>query len=391
MSIARLDVGSVRSRFTALRNPFLYFDGPSGAQMPDEVIDAIVAYLHTANANMGAQFETSLRTTETYLAARAAAARFFSCTDREVVFGPNMTSLNFTLTRTFGRTLTAGDEIVVTKLDHDGNVAPWLELARDLDLNVKFAEMSADGLVDLDSLQSLLSPRTKVVAFPWAANSIGAKPDAQQITQIAHDAGALSWIDAVHYASHGPVDMSTVDADVALCSAYKFCGPHMGVAYVRAELLESWRPYKVRPAPTEPLGFGVETGTPQYEQMAGFVATIDYLDSIGGYDAIVPHEELLGEQFLAGLPDGYEVYGPAGMADRVPTFAFNLAGVDSHDVAEALAERRINAGAGNYYSPGVMESLGIESAVRIGITHYNTEEEVSALLAALAEIAEKHS
>jgi cysteine desulfurase family protein (TIGR01976 family) len=386
MSIARLDVGSVRSRFTALRNPFLYFDGPSGAQMPDEVIEAMVAYLHDANANMGAQFETSQRTTATYLAAREAGARFFSCTDREIIFGSNMTSLNFMLTRTFGRTLKPGDEIVVTKLDHDGNVAPWLELALDLDLKVRFAELGPDGLVDLDSLRDAIGARTRAVAFPWAANSIGVTTDAHQVTEIAHEAGALSWVDAVHYASHAPVDVSAVDADVVLCSAYKFCGPHMGVAYVRAELLESWRPYKVRPAPTEPLGFGFETGTPQYEQMAGFVATIDYLDSIGGFEAIIPHEESLGQQFIEGLPDAYTLYGPKTMTDRVPTFAFNLAGVDAHDVAEHLSERRINAGAGNYYSPGVMESLGIESAVRVGISHYTTEDEVDALLAALTEL-----
>ena len=386
MSLAQLDVESVRSRFTALRNPFLYFDGPSGAQMPDEVIAAMVAYLHEGNANMGAQFETSRRTTETYLAARAAAARFFSCTDREVIFGANGTSLNFMLTRTLARTMSPGDEIVVTKLDHDGNVAPWLELAHDLDVTVRFAELTGAGLVDLDSLQSLLGARTRVVAFPWAANSIGSMTDARLITEIAHANGSLSWIDAVHYASHGPIDVTAVGADVVLCSAYKFCGPHMGVAYARAELLESWRPYKVRPAPTEPLGFGFETGTPQYEALAGFTATIDYLDSLGGFDAIISHEHALGAQFLAGLPDTYTLYGPPGMDDRVPTFAFNHRELDAHDVAEHLAERGINAGAGNYYSPGVMESFGIEGAVRVGITHYNTEHEVGQLLTALAEL-----
>ena len=386
MSVVQLDVQSVRSRFTALRNAFLYFDGPSGAQMPDEVIDAMVAYLHEANANMGAQFETSRRTTETYLAARAAAARFFSCTDREVIFGPNMTSLNFMLTRTFGRTLAAGDEIVTTKLDHDGNVAPWLELAHDLGLAVRFAELTSDGLVDLDSLKSHLGERTRVVAFPWAANSIGSMTDARLMTELAHESGALSWIDAVHYASHGPIDVAAVGADVVLCSAYKFCGPHIGIAYARPELLESWRPYKVRPAPDEPLGFRFETGTPQYEALAGFVATIDYLESLGGFGGIISHEHALGARFLAGLSDSYTLHGPSGMDDRVPTFAFNHREHDAHEVAGYLAERGINAGAGNYYSPGVMDSLGIESAVRIGITHYNTEQEVDQLLRALAEM-----
>jgi len=387
MSVGVLDVDAVRMRFSSLRNPFLYFDGPSGMQMPDEVIDAIAAYLRESNANMGGDFETSRRTTATYLAARTAAARFFSCTDREIIFGPNMTSLNFMLTRTFGRTLSPGDEIVVTRLDHDGNVAPWLELARDLHLRVRFAELTPSGELDLDSLAEAIGPATRVVSFPWAANSIGTLTDAREVTERAHAAGALSWVDAVHYASHGEIDVAAVGADVILCSAYKFCGPHMGVAYARSELLETWRPYKVRPAPTEPLGFSFETGTPQYEQMAGFVATVGYLDSLGGFDPIIAHEESLGERFVARLPPGYTVYGPRESARRVPTFAFNHATLDAHDVARHLIERRINAGAGNYYSPGVMQSLGIDSAVRVGISHYNTEAEVDALLEALAEIA----
>jgi cysteine desulfurase family protein (TIGR01976 family) len=387
MSIASFDVESVRSRFTALRNPFVFFDGPSGTQMPDEVIAAMVAYLHDANANMGAQFETSRRTTATYLAARDAAARFFGSSNREVIFGANMTSLNFVLTRTLGRTLEKGDEVVVTRLDHEGNVSPWLELAHDLDLVVRFAELTPGGALDLDSLRSSIGDRTRVVAFPWAANSIGTLTDAALVTAIAHEAGALAWIDAVHYASHGPIDVSAIEADVILCSAYKFCGPHMGVAFARADLLETWRPYKVRPASDEPLGFRFETGTPQYEQLAGFVAAVDYLDSLGGFAAVVPHEERLGRRFLDGLPDAYTLYGSSTMDERVPTFAFNLPGTDSHDVAERLIEHRINAGAGNYYSPGAFEALGIESAVRIGITHYNTEQEVDALVAALEEIA----
>jgi cysteine desulfurase family protein (TIGR01976 family) len=386
VSVSVLDVDAVRLRFSALRNPFLYFDGPSGMQMPDEVIDAIVTYLRESNANMGADFETSRRTTATYLAARDAAARFFSCTDREVVFGPNMTSLNFMLTRTLGRTLRKEDEIVVTCLDHDGNVAPWLELAHDLGLRVRSVGLTPEGELDLESLADAIGSRTRVVSFPWAANSIGTLTDAKHVTELAHAANALSWVDAVHYASHRPIDVAAVGADVILCSAYKFCGPHMGVAYVRAELLEGWRPYKVRPAPTEPLGFSFETGTPQFEQMAGFVATIGYLDSLGGFGAIIPYEESLGERFVARLPLGYTVYGPRESARRVPTFAFNHPSLDAHDVASHLIERRINAAAGNYYSPGVMESLGIDSAVRIGISHYNTEAEVDALLEALAEL-----
>jgi cysteine desulfurase family protein (TIGR01976 family) len=387
MSVAVLDVDAVRARFSSLRKPVIYFDGPSGMQMPDEVIGAISTYLREANANMGAEFETSRRTTATYLAARDAAARFFSCTDREVVFGPNMTSLNFMLTRTLGRTLRETDEIVVTHLDHDGNVAPWLELAHDLGVRVRFVGITSRGELDLDSLMDAIGSRTRVVSFPWAANSIGTLTDAKHVTDLAHAAGALSWVDAVHYASHRPIDVAAVGADVILCSAYKFCGPHMGVAYVRAELLEGWRPYKVRPAPREPLGFSFETGTPQFEQMAGFVATVGYLDSLGGFDAIIRHEESLGERFASRLPAGYTVYGPRQPGGRVPTFAFNHTSRDARDVAGHLIARGINAGSGNFYSPGVMDSLGIDSAVRIGISHYNTEAEVDALLEALSEIA----
>lgn len=381
------DVVAVRRRFSALELPVVFFDGPSGTQTPDEVIEALPRYLLESNANMGGGYASSLRTTALYMEARAAAARFFGCTDREVVFGANMTSLNFVLTRTLGRDLQAGDEVVLTQLEHDGNVAPWLELAQDVGLVVRFARIEQDGTLDLDHLSSLVSERTKVVAFPWAANSIGTVVDAERVCAIAHAAGALAWIDAVHYAAHAPVDVLRVGADVALCSTYKFCGPHMGVAYARADVLESWRPYRVRPAPLEPLGHRFESGTPQYELLAGFVKTVEYLDSIGGYAAFAGHEAELGERFLAGLPDGYELYGPPTMDGRVPTFAFNLPGRPASEVAAALGERGINAGAGNYYAPELMKALDLDAAVRIGVSHYNTAEEVDRLLDALADVS----
>ena len=388
MSRTSFDVNAVRRRFSALQSTSVFFDGPSGTQAPDEVIDALGGYLRESNANMGGVYETSRRTTEVYAGARAAAARFLGCSEREVVFGPNMTSLNFTLTRTLGRQLREGDEIIVTKLDHDGNVSPWLELARDRGLVVRFADVRhEDAALDLDHLETLLSKRTRVIAFPWAANSIGTLVDAERVCALTHEVGALAWIDAVHYAAHGPIDVVAVGADILLCSAYKFCGPHMGIAFGRAELLESWDPYKVRPAPSEPLGFRFESGTPQYELLAGLVKAVEYLESIGGFEAIEAHETELGQRFLDGIPRACHLYGSPTMEGRVPTFAFNVGDLAAAEVATLLAERDIYAGSGNYYSPGAMEALGITAAVRVGVSHYNTLEEVDRLLAVLDELA----
>ena len=219
-----------------------------------------------------------------------------------MIFGPNMTSLDFMLSRTAGREFAAGDEILVSSLDHDGGVAPWLELAHDRDLVVRHIELHADTRLDYDDLAAKLGPRTRVVAFAWASNAIGTVVDAARVCAMAHDAGALAWIDAVHYAAHEPIDVRAIDADVLICSPYKFCGPHLGMAYGRAEVIERWRPYKARPAPTTPLGRRFETGTQPYELLAGFSATFEYLDSIGGFELIVPYERALGERFSPGCP-----------------------------------------------------------------------------------------
>jgi cysteine desulfurase family protein (TIGR01976 family) len=380
-----INSGAVRGRFSSLRSGFTFFDAPGGSQVPDEVGDAIARALREASANLGAGYATSLRVKEILEEAEVKAARFLGCDPHEIVFGSNMTSLNFTLSRTAARDLAPGDEILVSSLDHDGGVAPWLELAHDRDLVVRHIELNDDTTLDYDDLSSKLSDRTRVVAFAWASNAIGTVVDARRVCKLAHDAGALAWIDAVHYAAHEPIDVRDVDADVLICSPYKFCGPHLGVAYGRASVLETWRPYKVRPAPNNPLGRRFETGTQPYELLAGFNATIDYLDSIGGFGAIVPFERALGERFVDGVSDAVRIYGLAGMEGRVPTFLVNVEGVPAADVAAHLASRDIGVWAhDSWYSLDLYTRLGYaDAAVRIGFIHYNTADEVDRLLDAL--------
>src|SRR6187455_3193976 len=296
MSTVAFDVATVRARYSALQRPTAFFDGPGGTQTPDSVIDAIASYLREANANLGGPFETSLRSDQVVDAAHDAAARFLGASPSEIGFGQNMTTLNFALTRTVGRDLAAGDEIVVTRLDHDANVSPWLELANDLDLVVRYADLrEEDCTLDYGDLEAQISEQTKVVAFPWASNAVGSITDVRRVADLAHEAGALAWVDAVHYAPHGPIDVAAVGADVLICSPYKFFGPHLGLAFARAELLERWRPYKVRPAPESPPGRRYETGTAAHELLAGFIAAVRYVESIG-WDAIAAQERTLGER-----------------------------------------------------------------------------------------------
>ena len=387
MSTTTLDVQAARARFSALRRPLAFFDGPGGTQCPDDVIDAIAGYLRESNANIGAPYETSQRTIGLVELAHERAASFLGCSPAEVAFGPSMTALNFLLTRAFARTLRATDEVVVTTLDHDANVSPWLELARDLELVVRVAGVTDDLELDYDDLAAQLSERTRVVAFPVAANSVGTAPDVARVVALAHEAEALAWADAVHYAPHGPIDVAAWDVDVLVCSPYKFFRPHLGLAFGRRDLLESWRPYKARPAPNEPVGRRFELGTAQHELLAGFVAAVDYLRSLG-WDAIVSHEHALGERFLDGLPDAVELYGLLTMEGRVPTFCFNLPGRAPAEVATLLAERDLAVWHGDYYAVETMKHLGLrDGAVRAGIVHYNTKDEVDRLLGALAGLA----
>jgi len=287
VSATLLDTTAVRARFTALQRRLAFFDGPGGTQCPDEVIDAIAEYLRHDNANVGGPFPTSRRSSALVDLAHEKAGSFLGCSGDEVAFGQSMTSLNFLLTRALARELQAGDEVLVTKLDHDGNVAPWLALQEDLGIVVRRIDVHEDLSLDYDSLASQLNDRTRVVAFTVAANSVGTAPDVRRIVDLAHGAGALAWADAVHYGPHGPIDVAAWDVDVLLCSPYKFYGPHMGMAYGKQDLLASWRPYKVRPAANDPVGHRYELGTCQHELLAGFVAAVDYIDSIGWEPIVV--------------------------------------------------------------------------------------------------------
>jgi cysteine desulfurase family protein (TIGR01976 family) len=383
-----LDVAAARARFSALQRDLVFFDGPGGTQVPDEVIEAIAGYLRDSNANVSGPYETSRRTEALVERSRATAARFLGCAPDETIFGANMTSLSFTLSRTAGRELKAGDEILVTKLDHDANVSPWLELAYDRDLTVRFVDIHEDTSLDLDDLQRQLTERTRVVAFPVASNAVGTLTDVRRIADLAHEAGAIAWADAVHYGPHGPIDVAAMGVDVLICSPYKYFGPHLGLAFGRRELLESWRPYKVRPAPTEPLGHRFETGTLPFELIAGFVAAVEYVESLGWAD-IVAWERELGTRFLAGLPESIRLHGLPTMEGRVPTFAFSVDGVAASEAAARLGERGFAVWHGNYYALEVMKRLGLEDdggAVRVGFVHYNTLDEVERLLDELARL-----
>ena len=386
-----MSIDTIRSRFTALQQPLAFFDGPGGTQVPDSVIEAIAAYLRESNANTGGPFPTSRRTDHLLHAAHETAARFLNADADEVAFGANMTTLNFALSRTASRTWEPGDEIVCTKLDHDGNVSPWLELARDKDMTVRFADVDSECRLDLDHLRSLLSERTRVVAFPYASNAVGTVTPVAEIAALAHAAGALAWVDAVHYAPHGPIDVRALDADVLLCSPYKFYGPHLGLAFGKRDLLESWRPFKVRPAADFPVGHRFETGTLAHELLAGFVAAVDYLREVG-WEFVLDHERTLGERFIGGLPGGWTLHGVETMDGRVPTFAITHEELSPEDAAARLGERGFAVWSGNYYAVEIMRRLELPGgAVRVGIVHTNTAAEVDGLLAALGDIASQPS
>jgi cysteine desulfurase family protein (TIGR01976 family) len=392
-----LDVDAIRSRFPALAARAAYFDGPGGSQVPQSVIDAMTGYLRDSNANLGGAFRTSSESDEVMEHGRAAAAEFTGGEPEGIAFGANMTTLNFQLAHAVARTLEPGDEIVVTALDHDANVSPWLLVAEDHELVVRTAPLRADDVtLDVAALEALIGERTRVVAFTLASNAVGSMPDAGRIAKAAHSVGALAWADGVHMAPHGRLRARELGLDVVLCSPYKFFGPHLGIAAIRADLAESLPADRVRPASEKPPGHRFEAGTQSHEAIAGATAAIDYLRELGGgdldaaFDEIHDHETRLSARFLSGLPDGIELYGIRTPEGRTPTFCFNVAGRRPRDVAELLAEQDIYVWDGNYYALEPMRALGIDDtggAVRAGFLHYTTEEEVDRLLEALGELA----
>ena len=347
------------------------------------MIQAITVYLQAANANLGGAFVTSRMSDGVVDAARVAASEFLGAYADEVIFGANSTSLNFALSRTVAREWGPGDEVVATKLDHDANISPWLELAHDKGITVQLCDFDDEGRLDLDHLRSLVSERTRVLAFPWASNAIGTVTPVEEIVAIAHDAGALAWCDAVHWAPHGPINLEKVAIDVLLCSPYKFYGPHLGVAAARRELLQSWRPYKARPAPEYPFGHRFETGTLAHELLSGFIAAVEYVQTTS-WKFIQEQERRLGHRFLDGLPDAWTLHGLQTMDGRVSTFAITHPEESPEAAAERLAEAGYAVWHGHYYAVEVMKRLGLsDGAIRVGIVHYNTEDEVDRLLAEL--------
>jgi len=380
--IVDVTIEAVRDRFHTLNVPLAFFDGPAGTQCPDSVIEAVSGYLLTANANAGGKFLTSMVTDDVIGSARAAASDLLGVYSDEIVFGANMTTLNFALSRTAARDWREGDEVVVTMLDHDANVSPWLELAHDKGLVVKFVRLGEECRLDLDHMRALVGERTRVVAFPWASNAVGTIVPVKDVVEIAHSVGALAWCDAVHYAPHGDIEIPDAGVDVLLCSAYKFYGPHLGLAWARRDLLEGWRPYKVRPQSDAP-GPRHETGTLPHELLTGFIATVEYLHGVG-WKFIGAHERALGQRFLDGLPDGWMLHGIPTMDGRVSTFAVTPPGETPEEAAARLGAAGFAVWHGNNYAVGVFEHLGLpDGAVRIGIVHTNTEDEVDRLLDAL--------
>jgi cysteine desulfurase family protein (TIGR01976 family) len=389
MSATLLDVQALRRRFTALDGRFTYLDAPGGSQVPDEVGQAIANALRDASGNLGAPYETGRRVEAIVDRARADAGRFLNCSPDDVVFGTNMTVLDFTLSRTAARDWKEGDRILVSRLDHDGGVAPWIELAADRGFEVDWIDVTEDLRLDLDDLERKLDERVRVVACVASSNAVGTIVDIPRVAELAREAGALSWFDAVQYAAHEPVDVQALGCDVFICSAYKFCGPHLGVAYGRHDLLESWRPYKARPASNTPVGRRFEPGTAPYELFAGFSATIAYLESLGGMETIRAYEHELGQRLLDGLPDSVELYGPPTMEGRLPTFLLNVEGVPAKRVATTLSERGYGIWHHDtWYSLGLREKLPYpDEAVRIGLIHYNTPDEIEGFLRELGSLA----
>src|SRR5277367_2753950 len=410
-----LDVAWVREQFLSLQlkvngQAAAFLDGPAGTQVPNQVMDAVQNYYLKSNANTCGAFATSRSNDAIIDSAREAMADFFNCDKDEVVFGQNMTTITFALARAIGRTLEPGDDIVVTTLDHDANVAPWRAL-EELGMVIRQVDIhESDCTLDLEDLKHKINKNTKLVAVGYASNAVGTINPVAEITKLAHAAGALMFIDAVHYAPHGPIDVRALDCDFLVCSPYKFFGPHMGTLYGKREHLLHFKPYKVRPAP-DTLPDRWETGTQVQELIAGIAAAVDYLAELGrrcdptapnrraallaAYRSTRQHEMTLLAQMIPGLLaiPGLKFFGitdPKQFEHRCSTVSIRLADHTPTETAKFLGDRGIFTWDGNYYAINLAERLGVQSTggfLRIGLVHYNTAEEVNRLLAALHEFA----
>ncbi len=440
---AALDLLHIRAQFPSLAqtvdgHPAVFLDGPGGTQVPQRVIDAISNYLRRDNANTCGAYSTSRNTDAMLAEARAAMADFLHCAADEIVFGPNMTTLTYMISRAIGRDLGPGDEILVTRLDHDANVSPWLAL-EEKGVTIRWAEIHEDSCtLDLADLASKINDRTKLVAVGYASNAVGTINPVKAIIRLAHAAGALAYIDAVHYSPHGLIDIAALDCDFLVCSTYKFFGPHMGVLFGKREHLARLHPYKVRPL-TDAVPNRWEWGTLNHECIAGITACVDYIADLGrratgtsekdepcgdsrprlsversetelstrrdaivsAFKAIHDYEHSLMERLISGLNQipSLKLYGitdPARFAERCPTLALRVVNQTAEQTPLALATKLGDRGFftwdGNYYALNLTERLDVEKSggfLRIGLVHYNTVEEVDRLLAALKEIVKQ--
>jgi len=409
----RFDVGWVREQFPSLQltvngQPAAFLDGPAGTQVPRQVMDAVQKYFLEENANTYGAFLTSRRTNEIIANARAAMADLFNCAPEEVVFGQNMTTITLGLARAIGRDLKAGDEILLTILDHDGNYSPWKAL-EEKGVVIRTVDIrESDCTLDLDDLKSKLNAKTKLVAVGYASNIVGTINPIAEITKLAHEVGAMIYVDAVHYAPHGPIDVKALNCDFLVCSPYKFFGPHMGTLYGKKEHLERFKPYKVRPA-TDSVPECWETGTQVQELIAGIYAAVEYIAELGrrcdpsakdrravllaAYRSTVAYERALVTKLIAGLLPipGLQLFGitdPQRFGERCSTVSFRLRKGTPTDAAMFLGQRGIFTWDGNFYALNLTERLGVEKSggvLRVGLVHYNTAEEVDRLLTALKE------
>jgi cysteine desulfurase family protein (TIGR01976 family) len=410
-----LDLSWVRAQFPALRqtidgNPAVFMDGPGGTQVPQQVIDAIADYLARNNANTHGAYLTSHNTDRIIEDARAAMGDFLNCDADEIVFGANMTTLTFAMSRALGRELGRGDEIVLTLLDHDANFSPWKALEEKGVVIRTVTFNPEDCTLNLQDLEAKIGKSTRLVAVGYASNALGTINDVAEVVRLARQAGALSYIDAVHYAPHGPIDARKLDCDFLACSTYKFFGPHMGVLYGKREHLKRLRPYKVRPN-TDDIPNCWEWGTLNHECIAGIKACIDYWEELGrrakpavptrraailaAHEVIREHEQKMTAKMIAGLQTipGLKLYGitdPQQFNRRCATFGVRIEGHTPLELATKLGQRGFFTWDGNYYALNLTEQLGVEQLggfLRIGLVHYNTMEEVERLLSALREIA----